>query len=97
MREIISRGGHATGPRGTKNTDKSFCVTLDIAAAASSADKAVNAADLVIERLLARGKSTVISPKSNRKAPCDLDKEVHKAATSRISSAPLQRHSNRER
>jgi hypothetical protein len=67
VREIISRGGQATGPRGTKNTDKSFCVTLDMAAAAASADKAVNADELVIEPLLARGKSAVIPLKSNRK------------------------------
>jgi hypothetical protein len=49
VRENISRGGQSTGPRRHKKYQQIFCVTLDMAAAASSADKAVNFDELVIE------------------------------------------------
>ena len=43
------------------------------------ADKAFDADERVIEPLLARGKSVVIPPKSNRKVQREFDKEAYKA------------------
>lgn len=43
------------------------------------ADKAFDADKRVIEPLLARGKSVVIPPKSNRKVQREFDKEAYKA------------------
>jgi transposase len=42
-------------------------------------DKAFDAGERVIAPLLARGKSFVIPPRSNRKVQRDLDKEAYKA------------------
>jgi transposase len=50
-----------------------------MAADALLADKAFDADERVIEPLLARGKSLVIPPKSNRKVQREFDKEVYKA------------------
>ena len=43
------------------------------------ADKAFDADERVIERLLTRGKSVVIPPRSNRKIQRDFDKDAYKA------------------
>lgn len=43
------------------------------------ADKAFDADARVIQPLLAAGKTFVIPPKSNRKAPRDFDREMYKA------------------
>jgi transposase len=43
------------------------------------ADKAFDADERVIEPLLAKGKTAVIPPKSNRKNPRPFDKELYKA------------------
>ena len=51
----------------------------DMAAATLLADKAFDADQRVIEPLLARGKSFVIPPKSNRKIQRDFDKDAYKA------------------
>ena len=51
----------------------------DMAAEVLLADKAFDADERVIEPLLARGKSFVIPPKSNRKVQRDFDKEAYKA------------------
>ena len=51
----------------------------DMAADALLADKAFDADERVIKPLLARGKSIVIPPKSNRKVQRDFDKEAYKA------------------
>ena len=51
----------------------------DMAAEALLADKAFDADERVIEPLLAKGKSVVIPPKSNRKIQRDYDKEAYKA------------------
>ena len=51
----------------------------DMAAEALLADKAFDADERVIEPLLARGKSFVIPPKSNRKVQRDFDKDAYKA------------------
>ena len=51
----------------------------DMAADALLADKAFDADKRVIEPLLARGKSIVIPPKSNRKGQRDFDKDAYKA------------------
>ena len=51
----------------------------DMAAEALLADKAFDADKRVIEPLLARGKSFVIPPKSNRKVQRDFDKDAYKA------------------
>ena len=51
----------------------------DMAADALLADKAFDADKRVIEPLLARGKSVVIPPKSNRKVQREFDKEAYKA------------------
>jgi transposase len=51
----------------------------DMAAEALLADKAFDADERVIEPLLARGKSVVIPPKSNRKVQRDFDKDAYKA------------------
>jgi transposase len=50
-----------------------------IAVDALLADKAFDADKRVIEPLLARGKSVVIPPKSNRKVQREFDKEAYKA------------------
>jgi transposase len=50
-----------------------------MAAKALLADKAFDADERVIGPLLARGKSVVIPPKSNRKLPRKFDKDVYKA------------------
>jgi transposase len=50
-----------------------------MAADALLADKAFDADERVIEPLLARGKSVVIPPKSNRKVRREFDKEAYKA------------------
>ena len=50
----------------------------DMAAEVLLADKAFDADERVIEPLLARGKSFVIPPKSNRKNPRAYDKEMYK-------------------
>jgi IS5 family transposase len=61
----------------------------DMAAETLLADKAFDADERVIEPLLARGKSFVIPPKSNRKIQRDFDKDAYKAhaTSSRIFSA----------
>ena len=51
----------------------------DMAAETLLADKAFDADERVIELLLARGKSFVIPPKSNRKVQRDFDKDAYKA------------------
>jgi len=51
----------------------------DMAAETLLADKAFDADERVIEPLLARGKSFVIPPKSNRKIQRDFDKDAYKA------------------
>jgi transposase len=51
----------------------------DMAAETLLADKAFDADQRVIEPLLARGKSFVIPPKSNRKVQRDFDKDAYKA------------------
>ena len=51
----------------------------DMAAEILLADKAFDADQRVIEPLLARGKSFVIPPKSNRKIQRDFDKDAYKA------------------
>ena len=51
----------------------------DMAAGTLLADKAFDADARVIEPLLARGKSVVIPPKSNRKVQRDFDKDAYKA------------------
>ncbi|WP_410734046.1 IS5 family transposase [Bradyrhizobium sp. sBnM-33] len=51
----------------------------DMAAEALLADKAFDADKRVIEPLLARGKSFVIPPKSNRKVQRDFDRDAYKA------------------
>lgn len=51
----------------------------DMAAETLLADKAFDADQRVIEPLLARQKSVVIPPKSNRKIQRDYDKEAYKA------------------
>ena len=51
----------------------------DMAAETLLADKAFDADERVIEPLLARGKSFVIPPKSNRKVQRDFDKDAYKA------------------
>jgi transposase len=51
----------------------------DMAAEVLLADKAFDADKRVIEPLLARGKSIVIPPKSNRKIQRHYDKEIYKA------------------
>jgi transposase len=51
----------------------------DMAAEALLADKAFDADERVIEPLLARGKSIVIPPKTNRKVQRDFDKDAYKA------------------
>jgi transposase len=51
----------------------------DMAAETLLADKAFDADERVIELLLARGKSFVIPPKSNRKIQRDFDKDAYKA------------------
>src|ERR1700682_37144 len=50
----------------------------DMPAEALLADKAFDADERVIEPLLARGKSVVIPPKSNRKVQRDFDKDAYK-------------------
>lgn len=50
----------------------------DMAADTLLADKAFDADERVIEPLLARGKSFVIPPRSNRKNPRHFDKEAYK-------------------
>ena len=52
---------------------------FDMAAETLLADKAFDADERVIEPLLARGKSFVIPPKSNRKVQRDFDKDAYKA------------------
>jgi IS5 family transposase len=60
----------------------------EMAAEVLLADKAFDAAERVIEPLLARGKSFVIPPRSNRKVHAILTKTPTRPATSsRISSA----------
>jgi transposase len=51
----------------------------DMAAETLLADKAFDADLRVIEPLLARGRSLVIPPKSNRKVQRDFDKDAYKA------------------
>ncbi|MGH6801596.1 MAG: IS5 family transposase [Methylocella sp.] len=51
----------------------------EMAAETLLADKAFDADERVIEPLLARGKSFVIPPKSNRKIQRDFDKDAYKA------------------
>ena len=51
----------------------------DMAAEALLADKAFDADKRVIQPLLARGKSFVILPKSNRKVQRDFDRDAYKA------------------
>ena len=51
----------------------------EMAAEVLLADKAFDAAERVIEPLLARGKSFVIPPRSNRKVQRDFDKDAYKA------------------
>ena len=51
----------------------------DMVAETLLADKAFDADQRVIEPLLARGKSYVIPPKSNRKVQRDFDKDAYKA------------------
>ncbi len=51
----------------------------DMVAETLLADKAFDADQRVIEPLLARGKSFVIPPKSNRKVQRDFDKDAYKA------------------
>ena len=51
----------------------------DMAAETLLADKAFDADERVIEPLLARGKSFVIPPKSNRKVQRDFDRDAYKA------------------
>ena len=51
----------------------------DMAAETLLADKAFDADERVIEPLLARGKTFVIPPKSNRKVQRDFDKDAYKA------------------
>ena len=51
----------------------------DMAADTLLADKAFDADERVIEPLLARGKSFVIPPRSNRKIQRDFDKDAYKA------------------
>ena len=51
----------------------------DMAAEVLLADKAFDADQRVIDPLLARGKSFVIPPKSNRKIQRDFDKDAYKA------------------
>ena len=50
----------------------------EMAAEVLLADKAFDAAARVIEPLLARGKSFVIPPRSNRKVQRDFDKDAYK-------------------
>ena len=50
----------------------------DMAAEVLLADKAFDADKRVIEPLLARGKSVVIPPKSNRKVQREFDKDAYK-------------------
>ena len=52
---------------------------LNMAAETLLADKAFDADQRVIEPLLARGKSGVIPPKSNRKVQRDCDQDAYKA------------------
>jgi hypothetical protein len=61
------------------------------------ADKAFNAGELVIEPLLARGKSSRDPAQEQCSVRRDFDNEDYKAATSRISSANSRRHRNRKR
>ena len=51
----------------------------EMAADTLLADKAFDADERVIDPLLARGKSFVIPPRSNRKIHRDFDKEAYKA------------------
>ena len=51
----------------------------EMAAEVLLADKAFDAAERVIEPLLARGKSFVIPPRSNRKVQRDFDQDAYKA------------------
>ena len=51
----------------------------DMKAATLLADKAFDADERVIDRLLAAGKTFVIPPRSTRKAPRPFDKQLYKA------------------
>ena len=51
----------------------------DMKAATLLADKAFDADQRVIDRLLAAGKTFVIPPRSTRKAPRPFDKQLYKA------------------
>ena len=51
----------------------------DMRADALIADKAFDAEERVIKLLAAAGKTAVIPPKSNRKAPRPIDRELYKA------------------
>jgi len=74
----------------------------DMTAETLLADKAFDADERVIEPLLARGKSFVIPPKSNRKVQRDFDKDAYKARHPhrefllQAQAIPRHRHSLRQ-
>ncbi len=70
--DFILTPGHA------RDLEGADALLPDMAAEALLADKAF-ADQRVIEPLLARGKSFVIPPKSNRKVQRDFDKDAYKA------------------
>jgi hypothetical protein len=65
VREINLKRWLSDRPSRHKNTDKSFCVALDIAAAALLADKAFNADDLGDRAVACTGASSVVLPPEN--------------------------------